>query len=177
MRTVILLVLLFLSFSLCAQERKKSFHLYANTLFGENTKNGIGLGMKFLSGSNGKDFFSLNASFNLFPLKSTPYSEFGNKKTLPLMTGYQRRFGNFYVEPQVGYGVYAGRMSGNQEVAYPSQGAFFWGVETGCVFKKLSIQFKYQSAHTSKNEYLGRSFSYVAAGVAYNISPNTLLKK
>jgi hypothetical protein len=177
MKTIVFLFLLLVSLSLHAQTKEKSFHLFANTLFGESTKNGIGLGLKYLSGSNGKDFFSLNGSFNLFPLKSTPDSEVGNKKTLPLMAGYQRRFGNFYAEPQVGYGVYAARMMGNQEFALPSQGAFFWGVETGFVFNKLSIQFKYQSAHISKNEYLGRSFSYVAAGIAYNLSSGKSTEK
>jgi hypothetical protein len=176
MKTIIFLLLLFVSVSLHAQKKDKSVHLFANTLFGENTKNGIGLGLKYLSGSNGKDFFSLSASFNLFPLKPVADADGGNKRTLPLLAGYHRRFGHFYAEPQIGYGIYGARIL-IPEFALPSQGAFFAGIETGFVFKKLSIQVKYQSAYTNKNSYLGSSFYCVAAGIAYSLSSHRPQKK
>lgn len=158
--------------SLSAQEQTREWHLFANSVLGRHTQDGIGLGVKYLRGNNEKDFLAINLSFNLFPI--APPAQLNaqnndNKRTLPLMAGYHRRMGRFYLEPQAGIGVFAGRLS-SPEFSLPSQGAVFWGIETGYRIKKFSLQVKYQALHTKNNPALGAFFYYGGVGLAYQVS-------
>lgn len=176
MKMVIFFLCFVFSLSLQAQEKKRSVLLFGHALFAKNAETGIGLGIKYLAGSNGKEFLSISGSFNLFPLRSEIDNDASHKKTMPLLAGYHRRFGNFYIEPQAGVGFYSGRII-TPEFALPSRAAFFWGAESGYMFNKFSIQVKYYTAHSKKSEYLSNPFSYLAAGISYDIKPARSLKR
>lgn len=169
------LFLLLLCFDVHSQEKTKQLHLFINSVLGKDTKDGIGLGLKYIRGSNEKDFLSINFSINIFPIEppaALNAQNNGSKKTLLLAAGYHRRFGRFYAEPQAGVGVYSGRLF-EPEFGLPSQGAVCWGFETGYFIRRFSLQAKYQAVHTKENSLLGSFFYYGGIGLAYQLASNS----
>lgn len=172
MRITGIFFVLILSLTTAAQDATNDLHLFINSVLGKSTKDGIGLGLKYVKGSNQKDFLSLNLSFNLFPIgppEGLNARNNGSKKTFLLTAGYQRQFNRFYIEPQAGVGVYAGRLF-EPEFGLPSQAAFCWGLESGYFIRRFSVQAKYQAVHTNENVLLGRFFYYGGVGLAYRLS-------
>lgn len=164
-----MIILLTLPNFLYAQQKDREWHLTGDLYFAQNAKKGIGLGVKALFPVAKNDFITAGISFNLFQLKTTVNNVSENKKTFPLMAGYQHRFGNLYLEPQLGYGSYGGHFFYPLD-ARPSQGAVFLGAEGGYRINPFSFHLKFLSAHTSANEYLGKSFQYMGLGIAVNLS-------
>ena len=174
MKLSVISIVLLLSVTAVAQDATKDLHLFINSVLGENTKDGIGLGLKYVKGSNQKGFLAVNLSFNLFPIQPPEGLNARNnasKKTFLLAAGYHRRLKDFYIEPQAGAGVYAGRLF-EPEYGLPSQAALCWGLETGYFIRRFSVQAKYQAVHTKENVLLGRFFYYGGIGLAYRLSSN-----
>lgn len=169
MKKMIFLFLFSTSLWAMAQEKKYNWELNGDLYFADNTKKGIGLGVKLLRNFSEKHALTAGLAFNLFQLRSGGINgSSANKRTVPLMLGYQRRFNRFYLEPQVGWGAYAAKVF-TPEYVLPSQGALFVGLEAGYRIRKFSLHVKGTALSTDENEYLRNSFQYFGVGVAIQL--------
>lgn len=71
---------------------------------------------------------------------------------IPLLIGYRHNFSGFFVEPQLGYGVYGTKYSG-EEVNYAvSEGAITWAANIGYIFnQKIEISARFQNGSKQGN--------------------------
>lgn len=88
-----------------------------------------------------------------------------SKSIIPILAGYRHNFNGFYVEPQVGYGIYTGKIKGGELDGNESEGAFTWAAGAGYVFRNIELGALYQSGH--KN---GTSNASIGFRVAYYFS-------
>jgi hypothetical protein len=88
-----------------------------------------------------------------------------SQSIIPVLAGYRHNFHGFFVEPQVGYGIYNVRIKGGDFAAKESDGAFTWAAGLGYVFKNIELGAQYQSAHKD-----GDSNALIGFRAAYNFS-------
>ena len=85
---------------------------------------------------------------------------------IPILAGYRHNFKSFYVEPQVGYGIYSAKIKGGMFDGKESDGAFTWAAGVGYVFtNNIEVGARYQSGHKD-----GTSTGLFGLRVAYNFS-------
>ncbi len=110
---------------------------------------------------------TLTAGVSKWRTKSTAEHQKSYVRTIPVLAGYRQRMGNFYLEPQAGYGEYGGRISFSGDYARPSNAAFFWALGAGYRVKHLDAGIRYQSAHGPQDYWLPRSFHYTGVYAGY----------
>jgi hypothetical protein len=137
--------------------------------FGDLSKLGIGGYVKFLYGIGEAGSVTLTTGYSSFKAKDL-YTEALeadkiNSTIIPILLGYRHNFSGFYVEPQVGYGIYGVKITGGDFAGSGSDGAFTYAVGIGYVVSSFDIGVRYQGA--SKD---GSTTSLIGIRVGYNIS-------
>lgn len=90
----------------------------------------------------------------------------GNFSIIPLLAGYRQNFSGFYVEPQLGLGIYNSKMEFMGESESDSESAFTWAVGLGYVINQaFDIGFRYQSATKDSEE-----LNHFGLRLGYNFS-------
>jgi hypothetical protein len=85
---------------------------------------------------------------------------------VPILVGYRHHFKGFFVEPQVGYGIYGAKIKGGEFDSKDSNGAFTWAAGIGYVFNNtVEVGAQYQSGHKD-----GESNGLIGFRAAYNFS-------
>src|SRR5687768_491692 len=78
--------------------------------FGDGFKTGIGGSVKGLLGVGQAGQVTFTTGYTSFSAKDEMVDGLGADKVktsiIPLLAGYRHNFSGFYVEPQVGYGIY-----------------------------------------------------------------------
>jgi hypothetical protein len=96
----------------------------------------------------------------------------GTLHLIPVLLGIRKLSNKFYIEPQVGYGTYKGRMVENNAYSIISVGATYWGLSTGFNFKHIDVGMRYQGALRRGDEYGGnfptKIFNFVGLHLGYN---------
>jgi hypothetical protein len=88
-----------------------------------------------------------------------------NLHIIPFLAGYRHNFSGFYVEPQIGYGIYGSKATAGGVSESDSEGAFTYGGGLGYQMKGLEIGARYQAG--SKD---GETTSYIGFHIGYNFS-------
>lgn len=115
--------------------------------FGDVMKTGFGGTAKFLYGIGTSGQLTLTSGYTVFKPKEELNGYDISTSIIPILAGYRHNFSGFYVEPQVGYGIYGSKVTylGNEET--DSQGAFTWAAGLGYAMAKgLDLGVRYQSA-------------------------------
>ncbi len=77
----------------------------------------------------------------------------GSFSVIPLLLGYRQNFSGFYVEPQLGLGIYNSKIKFMDESESDSESAFTWAIGLGYVINQaFDIGFRYQSAIKDSEE-------------------------
>lgn len=157
-----------------AQAGKNQISLSGNVAtptgdFKEFTKVGFGGTVKALYGVGKSGQITLTSGYVAFSAKDL-YKDLLeadkiNQSIIPILAGYRHNFSGFYVEPQVGYGVYAAKIKGGDFDGSDSNGAFTWAAGVGYVFGNIDLGALYQSGHKD-----GESNGFAGLRVAYNFS-------
>lgn len=84
---------------------------------------------------------------------------------VPVLAGYRHSFNKFYVEPQVGYGIYGVNIKEGLLEGRETSGAFTWAAGAGFVFNNIELGARYQSAHRN-----GETNALVGVRLGYNFS-------
>ena len=118
--------------------------------FGDAAKIGPGVITKFLFGvtqagqvtvTSGVTFYGLKGDVDaIIPdnVKVTMY-------IIPILAGYRHNFNGFFLEPQVGIGVFGAKATYQGESESDSDNAFAWAAGFGYTNKNLEIGLRYQS--------------------------------
>ncbi len=82
---------------------------------------------------------------------------------VPLLAGYRHNFNGLFVEPQIGYGIYASKVKGGEFESKESNGAFTWAANVGYIFNNIEAGLRYQSAHKdgSSSGFVGLRIGYI----------------
>jgi hypothetical protein len=133
------------------------------------SKVGFGGTVKALYGVGNAGQVTLTSGYVTFSGKDVYKHLLGADKitqsVIPVLAGYRHNFHGFYVEPQIGYGIYGAKIKGGMFDGNDSEGAFTWAAGAGYVFKGIEIGAVYQSGH--KN---GESNGSVGFRIGYNFS-------
>ena len=134
------------------------------------TSFGIGGTVKGLYGIGTAGQITLTSGYTTFSAKKEIKQALGASKVtqgvIPILAGYRHNFNGFFAEPQIGYGIYSGKIKGGLFESSDSEGAFTWAIGGGYVFnKKLEAGVRYQSG--SKD---GESSGFIGVRVGYNFS-------
>jgi hypothetical protein len=89
-----------------------------------------------------------------------------NYYIIPILLGYRHNLNGFYLEPQLGIGMYGARATymGNSET--DSKSAFTWAAGVGYQVNNFDIGFRYQSG---KIKDADSPISIVAINIGFNI--------
>lgn len=139
--------------------------------FSDYGKAGVGLSVKGFYGVGTAGQITLSSGYMLFGVKTAVKDALeADKITLsliPILAGYRHNFGGVYVEPQLGYGVYASRIKGGVFDSKNSEGMFTWAAGAGYCYQGLEFGIRYQSG--SKDGVTNALFGF---RIAYNFSLN-----
>lgn len=136
--------------------------------FGDGFKTGFGGSIKGMLGVGTAGQVTLTTGYTTFKGKNVPSGADFNYHIIPILAGYRQNFSGFYVEPQVGYGIYGSKISGfgSGLDGSSSDGAFTWAAGIGYAMEQgLDIGARYQSGH--KN---GSSIPLIGISVRWNFS-------
>lgn len=173
-KTFLLIGISLLSYAGFAQKGNNQINVGAELAFptGDNsdfTKAGFGGTVKGLYGIGTAGQISLTTGFISFSAKNEIKELLGADKVsstvIPILAGYRHHFNGFFVEPQVGYGIYGAKIKGGDFATSDSEGAFTWAAGAGYVYKNAEISARYQGM--SKD---GESSGIVGIRLAYNFS-------
>lgn len=134
--------------------------------FKDGVKTGFGGSLKYMYGVGTAGQVTLTSGYTIFNGKDVPSGYTAHESIIPILLGYRHNFSGFYVEPQVGYGIYGSKVKGGGIDESSSDGAFTWAIGAGYAMAEgLDLGARYQSA--SKN---GSTISLIGLHVAYNFS-------
>jgi len=121
--------------------------------FGDAAKIGGGIMGKMLFGVTPSGDITATTGVSFFPLNldDLGFGGFDDLKgtwsLIPVLVGYRHNFnGGFFLEPQVGMGVYAARVKYQGQSDSDSESAFTWAAGIGYAKNNLEVGARYQSA-------------------------------
>jgi hypothetical protein len=150
-RTIHLLLVLLIPASTLAQRGKNQLQLILEAGFpssGNNT--GVGGFVKYYHGVGEAGHLTLMTGVVKFRADEQEGLKAGNTRMIPVLLGYKHNIGTVFIEPQIGYGEFGGRVDIGGDWARNSAGAFFWALGSGINVKQFQFGVRYQSAHGSK---------------------------
>jgi hypothetical protein len=122
---------------------------------------GIGGSIKGLYGIG--ETGQITLSLHYYKLHTTAGSfDFGTQKTklLPVLIGYRKNFNQFYLEPQIGYGLFEVNRTEGSNHRTSSRNAMFYAINSGWRFKVFDIGLRYQKVHKSGGNIYNGDFPY-----------------
>jgi hypothetical protein len=137
--------------------------------FGDASNVGFGGSVKGLYGVGTGGQISLTSGYTSFSTKDK-FLESGEKASLgiiPILAGYRHNFSGFFIEPQVGVGIYSAHDSGNGVEFNESKSAFTWAIGAGYQINKVELGVRYQSGKVNEWE---SSLGLVGLHLGYNFS-------
>ncbi|MET0392773.1 MAG: outer membrane beta-barrel protein, partial [Chitinophagaceae bacterium] len=126
-------------------------------------KTGFGGYAKGLFGIGTAGQITFTSGYTTYEAKGSTSSDKITYNIIPLLAGYRHNFSGFYVEPQVGYGIYGAKVKSGGISASSSDGAFTWAAGVGYVINDaIELGARYQSGHKD-----GSSTSLVGLRIGY----------
>src|SRR5258708_874064 len=132
--------------------------------FGDGVKTGFGGLVKGLYGIGTAGQVSFTTGYSSFKWKNLSSGQSGNSWIIPFLAGYRHNFSGFYVEPQLGYGVFGSKYQFSGASSSASTGAFAWGAGIGFAKNGFDAGVRYQGL--SKNG----TVSVIGFHVGYNFT-------
>jgi len=137
--------------------------------FGDAVKTGFGGLIRGAYGVGSAGHITLTTGYSSFRSKSEIEDAIGADKItysiVPILAGYRHNFSGFFIEPQIGYGIYGGKIKGGAFETSSSDGAFTYGGGLGYEKSGFEIGARIQAA--SKNS---STTSFIGIHVGYNFS-------
>ena len=134
--------------------------------FGDAAKTGFGASVRGLFGIGTAGQISFTTGYTTYGAKDLPDGMSAHFNVIPLLAGYRHNFSGFFVEPQLGYGIYGAKVSvDGQGSASDSNGGFTWAVGAGYAKNNFEGGVRYQSASVQ-----GSTMSLVGIHIGYNFS-------
>ena len=137
--------------------------------FGTYFKTGIGGYVKGMLGVGKSGAVTFTTGYTSFK-EAGDWEDFtATQGVAPLLFGYRHNFNGFFVEPQIGYGIYNYKETSAENGFYTeSGGAFTWAAGVGYVFNnKVEVSARYQTGGSE-----GSSVSMFGLRAGYNFSLN-----
>ena len=115
--------------------------------FGTYFKTGVGGYVKAMLGVGNSGAVTFTTGYSSFK-EAGDFEDFtATQGVVPMLIGYRHNFNGFFVEPQIGYGIYPYKET-SQEFGFSSEsgGAFTWAAGVGYVFNnKIEVSARYQT--------------------------------
>ena len=169
---MVLLAAILLNASSFAQKGKNQLGFGADLSlptsdFGNYFKTGAGGYVKGMLGVGKAGQVTVTTGYSSFK-EAGDWEDFTTTVTIvPLLFGYRHNFNGFFVEPQLGYGIYGAKVTDFQEGFYTeSGGAFTWAAGVGYIFNnQVEVSARYQSGGQQ-----GTNFNLFGLRLGYNFS-------
>jgi len=130
-------------------------------------KTGFGGAVKGIYGfSENNQQFTLEAGYNRFSVKELPMEIDANYSVISILPGYRHTFGNFVLEPQVGFASNRVGVSYEGESATETKTSFAWAAGVSYLFNKVELGIKYQTSELSDSD----NISFIGIRLGYNFS-------
>jgi hypothetical protein len=133
--------------------------------FGDGFNTGFGGSVKGLFGIGEAGQITFTTGYSTFKAEGSTDDYKATLGIIPLLAGYRHNFSGFYVEPQVGYGIYRGKFEILGDETSDSEGAFTYAIGLGFAKNGFDGGVRYQGA--SKD---GSNTSLVGIHVGYNFT-------
>jgi len=137
--------------------------------FGSLFKTGAGAYVKGIFGVGTTGQVTLTTGYSKFK-NAGDWDDFAaTESAVPLLIGYRHNFNGFFVEPQIGYGIYNYKENSWEDGYYEDTGgAFTWAAGVGYVFNnKIEVSGRYQAGGRN-----GWNVSMFGLRLGYNFSLN-----
>jgi opacity protein-like surface antigen len=168
-----LLSLVCFIFSFVTQAQQGSNHIgIGGTLgiptgdFSDAVKVGYGGYVRGMVGVGNAGEATLTTGITSYRLKGLPPDVTAYYTIIPILIGYRHNLTGFYLEPQLGIGIYGAKATYSGQSNSDSKSAFTWAAGLGYQFSGIDIGLRYQSG---KIKDAGSPFSIVGINVGYNI--------
>ncbi|MBD0374163.1 MAG: hypothetical protein ICV51_00835 [Flavisolibacter sp.] len=127
--------------------------------FGDSYKAGFGGYVKGLLGVGTSGQATLTTGYNSYKGKGGLYSDY-SFSILPILAGYRHHLSNFYLEPQLGLGIYKTKAKSESYSATFSETKFTYAIGAGYTIKGFDVGANYQS---------GAMLGQILAHLGFNI--------
>ena len=117
-------------------------------VFGDDFKRGVGAYVKAMLGVGQSGAVTLTTGYSGFK-EIADFNDVATTATIiPVLLGYRHNFNGFFVEPQIGYGLYPYKHDSEDGFYTDTEGTFTWAAGVGYVFNnKIEVSARYQTAN------------------------------
>jgi hypothetical protein len=135
--------------------------------FGNYFKTGVGGYVKAMFGVGNSDAVTFTTGYTGFKGAGDFEDVTATQGVVPILLGYRHNFNGFFVEPQIGYGLYPYKETSTENGFYSESGnAFTWAAGVGYVFNnKVEVSARYQNGSAD-----GVSLGMFGLRLGYNFS-------
>jgi hypothetical protein len=151
---VVLLVSNLIAMTSFAQKSKNFIGVGADLslpagVFGDDFKRGVGAYVKAMLGVGQSGAVTFTTGYSGFKEIADFNDDVSTTATIvPLLFGYRHNFNGFFVEPQIGYGLYPYKYDSEDGFYTETVGTFTWAAGVGYVFpNKIEVSARYQTAN------------------------------
>lgn len=169
---MVLLATILISAGSNAQQGKTSIGVGADLSlptgdFGDYARTGTGGYVKGIFGVGTAGQVTITTGYSSFKGAGNDPDFKSTESAIPLLIGYRHNFNGFFVEPQIGYGVYNYKENSFEFGYYTeTDGAFTWAAGAGYVFNNgIEVSARYQSGGKE-----GWNVSMFGLRLGYNFS-------
>jgi hypothetical protein len=136
-------------------------------VFGDDFKRGVGAYVKAMLGVGQSGAVTFTTGYSGFKEIADFNDDVATTATIiPLLFGYRHNFNGFFVEPQIGYGLYPYKYDSWDGFYSETEGTFTWAAGVGYVFNnKIEVSARYQTANRA-----GFNVSVIGLRLGYNFS-------
>jgi hypothetical protein len=133
--------------------------------FDNDFNTGFGGSVKALYGIGNKSQLTLTTGYDRFKAKGELSMFNSTVNIIPFLAGYRLATKGFYVEPQVGYGLYTFKVNFNGESPSETDGAFTYALGIGYTIHGIDCGVRYQAGRKDSDD-----ISMIGLHIGYNIS-------
>jgi hypothetical protein len=136
-------------------------------VFGDDFRRGAGAYVKAMLGVGEAGAVTFTTGYSAFKEIADYGDDLATTATIvPLLLGYRHNFNRFFVEPQLGYGIYPYKYNSEDGFSTENEGAFTWAAGVGYVFtNKIEVSARYQTANRA-----GYNVGIFGLRLGYNFS-------
>jgi hypothetical protein len=134
--------------------------------FGDAAKVGFGGYIRGMIGVGTAGEVLLTTGYTSYGVKDLPSEIKASFFIIPILIGYRHNLNGFYLEPQLGIGMYGARASYNGDSDSDSKSAFTWSAGVGYRVNSFDIGLRYQSGKVKDAD---NPISIVGINIGFNI--------
>jgi hypothetical protein len=132
-------------------------------VFEQYNKLGVGGSVKGMLGIAKKGHITLTTGYTSFKVKGSTPETNAETNIIPILAGYRHNVHHFFIEPQLGFGLYESKTKSFNGTNSDIESQITWALGAGYLWHKLELGIRYQEGYKE-----GENTGLIGIHLGYN---------